>query len=492
MMEVSRGTKPRRRVCEHCNKELCISQYTKHKQSFKEHGACDSKPKKVETKPKKVMARKHGSTKVLSGNTSTSSLPPSDNGGPSDEQILTAFTDPSKVQDGDPAALGLNQLVQQFTQLTSTVNQQLAAVNSKLLVMEERMAAYEAKANDDDEETSIYREPKVSIGFRDTLRRDLVGQLPDPWEFMFRMDNVYRAMKPENRPFVSTMGKTGSSNLTMVECEFGTVPKGSVLSYQRPLFPPGKVNLISNAPPMPALPLDGYRLDPPGCSFVPTAREQFHLNSIAISLYAAQKIEEGTREKGSRVDQHQYEKLRFSSARFGKVCAQKSLMEGYPEQAARSALKGSQTPNRKMESGTEVEYCRLMHVNYTSCGIVIHPDAPWLCATPDGIVYDPYEEPQFGITLMKCMSTNSHTECSYLEVDVGHIQIKKNHQYHWEVQGQLLVTGMQWCDFVVLAMDDFIVVRVRADAKVHREIRERMDHFYFDKYMPKLVALTST
>lgn len=87
-------------------------------------------------------------------------------GGPSDEQILTAFTDPSKVQDGDPAASGLNQLVQQFTQLTSTVNQQLAAVNSKLLVMEERMAAYEAKANDDDEETSIYREPKVSIGFR--------------------------------------------------------------------------------------------------------------------------------------------------------------------------------------------------------------------------------------------------------------------------------------------------------------------------------------
>ena len=47
------------------------------------------------------------------------------------------------------------------------------------------------------------------------------------------------------------------------------------------------------------------------------------------------------------------------------------------------------------------------------------------------------------------------------------------------VQGQLLITGMQWCDFVGFAEEDLLVQRIYKDAEVARVIRERAGLFLF-------------
>lgn len=46
------------------------------------------------------------------------------------------------------------------------------------------------------------------------------------------------------------------------------------------------------------------------------------------------------------------------------------------------------------------EYCHIKNINYTSCGFVIHLDAPWLGS--DGLIYDPIESPPFGLMEIKC------------------------------------------------------------------------------------------
>ncbi|KAL4007774.1 hypothetical protein ACER0C_001626 [Sarotherodon galilaeus] len=56
----------------------------------------------------------------------------------------------------------------------------------------------------------------------------------------------------------------------------------------------------------------------------------------------------------------------------------------------------------EMEPAIAAEYSRLMNVNYSPCGLVIHPIAPWLAASPDGVVFDPNEYPQFGLVEFKC------------------------------------------------------------------------------------------
>lgn len=55
-----------------------------------------------------------------------------------------------------------------------------------------------------------------------------------------------------------------------------------------------------------------------------------------------------------------------------------------------------------MEAGALKDYAVLKNLNWTKCGLVIHPDAPWLGAMPDGLVYDPLERPSFGLVEIKC------------------------------------------------------------------------------------------
>ena len=79
------------------------------------------------------------------------------------------------------------------------------------------------------------------------------------------------------------------------------------------------------------------------------------------------------------------------------------------------------------------------------CGFFINTDFPFLGATPDGSVYDPYEPEQpFGFLKVKCpYSVRDLTPveaCStqnfYCSLDSnGGLKLKENHQYYTQVQG---------------------------------------------------------
>lgn len=137
-----------------------------------------------------------------------------------------------------------------------------------------------------------------------------------------------------------------------------------------------------------------------------------------------------------------------------------------------------------MESEVTVEYSKLKNVNYSPCGLIIHPNAPWLGASPDGVVFDPTDSPQFGLVEIKCPNV-----CKYMQMDNGFLTLKKGHAYYYQVQGQLLVSGMQWCDFMLWAQEDYFVQRIYSDTSVHKFIREKVDYFYFYTYMPKYLSM---
>jgi len=50
-----------------------------------------------------------------------------------------------------------------------------------------------------------------------------------------------------------------------------------------------------------------------------------------------------------------------------------------------------------MEFTAAQEYCKIRNVNYAPCGLIVHPDAPWLGTSPDGLVFDPLAQPPFGL-----------------------------------------------------------------------------------------------
>ncbi|ROJ25243.1 hypothetical protein DPX16_20056 [Anabarilius grahami] len=143
----------------------------------------------------------------------------------------------------------------------------------------------------------------------------------------------------------------------------------------------------------------------------------------------------------------------------------------------------------EMESKVTVEYSKLTNVNYSPCGLIIHPDAPWLGASPDGVVFDPTKYPQFGLVEIKCPKVKNIVDCKYLQMDNGFLTLKKSHAYYWQVQGQLLVSEMQWCDFMVWAQEDYFVQRIHSDTSMHKVIIEKVDYFYFYTYMHKYLSM---
>ncbi|XP_034092199.1 uncharacterized protein LOC117559516 isoform X1 [Gymnodraco acuticeps] len=264
---------------------------------------------------------------------------------------------------------------------------------------------------------------------------------------LFRVTEAYSAFSIEDRPLVTTMNMRPDKPL--VESAFGIVQEGSVLSYQMPALTSRYTTLHTDTPPTPHLPIEGYVILPCDLPLVCSEEEQLHMNSLSVDLEMSHKIEEATREQSSSSEWHLLRKPRVTASRFREICHVRG--ESSANSLAEPILKGTrQTAEMRrgaeMEPTVAAEYSRLANVNYSPCGLVIHPSTPWLGASPDGVVFDRTEYPQFGLVEFKCPKLCRLQICAD---GMWLPKLKKSHAYYWKVQGQLLVSGMQWCDFVV-------------------------------------------
>ncbi|XP_034063803.1 uncharacterized protein LOC117540949 isoform X2 [Gymnodraco acuticeps] len=323
----------------------------------------------------------------------------------------------------------------------------------------------------------------VADGVRSTRYKAVRGELPDP--DVLKVSEAYKDFSADIAPLITTMAI--SVDVPLVNSTFGKVQEGSPISYQHPLPLSRVIVRHPDAPPPPPLPVDGYRLEPTTCEFVGSHQEEhLHLLSLATTLLMARKIEVATREQSDSVEWHRVRRPRITSSRFREVCHVRG--QSSAENLAQRIRKGvAQTASMKrglaLEPFAIQEYCRIKNTNYWPCGFVIHPDAPWLGASPDGLVFDPTESPPFGLVEIKCPNVKSYVDCSYLKMQSGTLKLKQSHSYYWQVQGQLLLTGMEWCDLVVFAEEDILIQRICRDCEVAATIREKGDYFYFYFYM---------
>lgn len=72
----------------------------------------------------------------------------------------------------------------------------------------------------------------------------------------------------------------------------------------------------------------------------------------------------------------------------------------------------------------------------------------------------------------------NYVDYPHLKIQNGKLELKQQHAYYWQMQGQLLITGMQWCDFVVCAEEDTLIQRIHRDSDVIQVIKERTDLFF--------------
>ena len=98
----------------------------------------------------------------------------------------------------------------------------------------------------------------------------------------------------------------------------------------------------------------------------------------------------------------------------------------------------------------------------------------WLGARPDFLVVDNFKEMPFGIGEIRCPYSKKDVSiddaCNdkkfFLEKVNGKFQLKKKHNYFYQIQGCMATLNVSWCDFVVLTIVDVHIERINFDKDV--------------------------
>lgn len=70
----------------------------------------------------------------------------------------------------------------------------------------------------------------------------------------------------------------------------------------------------------------------------------------------------------------------------------------------------------------------------------------------------------------------------------GSIHLKKTHNYYYQVQGQMAVVDLRWCDFVVWTLDDIFVERINFDEAFWKnQCYPQLHSFYCGIMLPELI-----
>ncbi|KAL0840686.1 hypothetical protein ABMA28_015880 [Loxostege sticticalis] len=127
------------------------------------------------------------------------------------------------------------------------------------------------------------------------------------------------------------------------------------------------------------------------------------------------------------------------------------------------------------------------------CGLFIDQDLPFLGATPDGLCEDQIVEVKCPVTAHKVGIEEAirNKKISFWKKDKsGELEVNKNHNWYYQVQGQLHITQRPKCIFTVWANErEPLKVEViqKDDIFWKTKMEKKLTAFYMDCLLPELV-----
>jgi len=124
-----------------------------------------------------------------------------------------------------------------------------------------------------------------------------------------------------------------------------------------------------------------------------------------------------------------------------------------------------------------------------SVGLVINPSLPHLGCSPDRRVYDPTEDPPWGLLEIKCSMAEDLSKLNYLKFNErnGTYSVRKSHAYYYQMMGCIGLTGSKWEDFFVFCQQEFHCERIYFDTELFLNMLDKLNLFYFNFHMYSLV-----
>jgi len=127
-------------------------------------------------------------------------------------------------------------------------------------------------------------------------------------------------------------------------------------------------------------------------------------------------------------------------------------------------------------------------------GLFVDASVPYVGASPDGIINCKCHGK--GILEIKCpycfkgcLLEEAIEDAGFcLEQENDEWQLKKNHAYFYQIQMQMAVTKVSYCDFVVWSQTNHVIVTVKFDKGFYDSKLDLVKHFFVYGMLPEIIG----
>lgn len=216
-----------------------------------------------------------------------------------------------------------------------------------------------------------------------------------------------------------------------------------------------------------------------------TLSEQFlvNLGVTNISAEFAAKIESQTHGQAANVSWHVERCLRLQASKFGRICKSQNGRKLAEELVTLRRVNAAAVRHgRRYEEHALKAFSEKYNVAIERSGIVISTERPYIAGSPDGLCDDFFVE-------VKCPYSARHAPINpetvpyiVLHEQTGLYVLDPSHDYYYQIQGLMYVTGKLKCCLVVYTLCDRYDVMIPRDDDFIAQMCEKLDSFFNDVY----------
>lgn len=241
-------------------------------------------------------------------------------------------------------------------------------------------------------------------------------------------------------------------------------------------------------------------------------RVELFKKSLQLTAQQIRELEMNTRDQTKSQLWYSARQYRLTASTFGRIL--QMLPTTPPDSLVKHLLHPKEFSTKATEWGRENEPMALekytehqLQTGHTDlvtfqAGFVVCEHHPFIGASPDAYVLDPSTVDQFGLAEIKCpykyreltpADACKHSDfCCKLAVQSDgriNVELKRNHSYYSQIQGQLAITERKWCDFVIFTNKGISIERIQFDhAFWEDKLLPKLTNFYDNCLCPSIVS----
>jgi len=183
---------------------------------------------------------------------------------------------------------------------------------------------------------------------------------------------------------------------------------------------------------------------------------------------------------------------RIQSSMFGRIC--KATDRTDFTKLAASLVNPKPFTSTSVRHGTKYEpvavnkYELISGKKTTACGLFVCEQLPFLGSSPDRVV------DEHTLLEIKCPYSArncniDHVTVPYLILENGKLVLDTNHDYYYQVQGQLLCSGKNVCDLAIFTLQDFKIISIERNDTFLSEMVLTLKQFYENYFKQALIEM---